>query len=99
MNTAPLTDIDAPDIGLPSLTTIGNLIPTDEIGDIADSVVSRIARLAPWNRTRSRWRTTAFVTVAAAVAVAAAIAVARRRRDDTVDADDTSDPATIHRAA
>lgn len=100
MSAPTLTDIELPDIGLPSLSAIGKLIPADEIADVADSVISGVARLLPWNRTRSGWRTTLFVTMASVAAVGVAIAIARRRRNDTAEATVGSDQAPrIHRAA
>ena len=79
MNTPDITDLHLPDMNLPSLATIGDMVAADEIADLAESVVKRVRRFNPWAQRRSNWRTYAFGLAAVAAVVAVSVALKRRR--------------------
>lgn len=95
MNTSTITDLELPDVRLPSLEGIGNLVPVDDIVDLADTAVTRVRRLLPWTSNHSGWKRYA---VPGAIVLAALIAVVALKRRSS-DQGSASEPTPIHRAA
>jgi hypothetical protein len=99
MNTPDITDLHLPDVHLPSLATIGDLVAADEIADLAESVVKRVRRFTPWSPRRSNWRTYALMLSAVATVAAVTVVLKRRRARDDDQHGHTASTTNIHRAA
>lgn len=95
MNTSTITDIELRDVRLPSIDGIGDLVPVDNIVDLADSAVTRVRRFLPWTSNRRGW--TRYALPGAVVLAALVLVVARKRRHS--DAESAAEPTPMHRAA
>ncbi len=98
MNTSTITNIDPPNVRLPSLDAIGSLLPVDDIVDIADSAATRVWRLLPWTSSRSAWQRYAL-RGAVVVAVTAMVVLVARRRRSSDESTTSNAPTAIDRAA
>jgi hypothetical protein len=99
MNAPDITDIELPNLHLPSLATIAELVSLDEIVDLADSAAARVRRLWPWSQATNRRRNALFgVGIVAALLLVGALVRRSRRTEPEVRSDDAR-PTPIHNAA
>lgn len=95
MNTSTITELELPEVRLPSLDGIGDLVPVDNIVDLADSAVTRVRRILPWTSNRRSW--TRYAVPGVVVLAALVLVIARKRRHS--DATSGAEPTPMHRAA